>query len=69
MQARNQDLAAVAPEEIADANEVLVEAEHTAHEHHESHGWDLNSPRMDTRVERDMARSSEELEAFADSNC
>ncbi len=68
MQARNQDLAAVAPEEIADANNVLVEAEHTAHEYHESLDWDLNSPRMDARVERDMARSNEDLAAFSEGN-
>ncbi len=69
IQARQEALAAVAPAEISDANEVAVEQGRTLDEHLESYDWDPDAPRLDAEFERDLREAETAMKAYADSNC
>lgn len=68
--ARTLLLLEVAPDEIAEANATLAEAEQVLNEYFADYDWDLNSPRLDPELaETPMRVAGIEMEAFASQNC
>ena len=67
IQARDEAMAAVAPAEIAETSQIVVDFDRELNEHLAAHDWDPEAPWLDSSSE--AQRASRELDSYGEDNC